>query len=39
MVRLDSSCVAPDACCGKDAEWVTGFSKNKNKAALDRLVR
>ncbi len=38
VVRLESSNSVPDACYGKDAEWVTGFDKDKIKEALDNLA-
>ena len=38
VARLDTSYAVPDACYGKGAEWVTGFDKDKIKAALDKLA-
>ena len=38
VVRIDSSCTVPDACYGKDAEWVTGFNEEGIKEALDNLA-
>lgn len=39
VVQLDSSYTVPDACYGKGAKWVTGFDKDRIKAALDQLAR
>lgn len=39
VVKLDSSDTAPEECYGVDAEWVTGFSEEKIKAALNRLAQ
>ena len=38
VVKLDRSCVAPDECYGKVAEWVEGFELEKIKSALDNLA-